>query len=82
MEPSLSELLAPGLKLMLIGMSIVFLFLALLVWIIEMTARLVQPVNPPPEPVRRPAGLPLEADETERVAVIAAAIHRHGRPQG
>ena len=75
MEPSFTELLIPGLKLMLVGMAIVFLFLSLLVWIIGMTARLVKNVNPPLEQVRRP-GLPIEADEAELVAAIAVAL-RH-----
>ena len=75
MEPSLTDLLLPGLKLMITGMGIVFLFLALLVWIIGITAKLVQSVNPQPEQSRR-AGLPMEADEAELVAVIAAALQR------
>lgn len=75
MEPSFTELLIPGLKLMLVGMGIVFLFLSLLVWIIGMTARLVKNVNPPREQVRRP-GLPIESDEAELVAAIAVAL-RH-----
>ena len=75
MEPSFTELLIPGLKLMLVGMGIVFLFLSLLVWIIGMTARLVKNVNPTLEQVRRP-GLPIEADEAELVAAIAVAL-RH-----
>ena len=77
MEPSLSELLLPGLKLMFTGMGIVFLFLALLVWIIGITARLLRSVNPPPEPPRTP-GLVLESDEAELVAVIAVALRRRG----
>ena len=77
MEPSFTELLIPGLKLMLVGMGIVFLFLSLLVWIIGMTARLVKNVNPPLEQVRRP-GLPIEADEAELVAAIAVAL-RHAQ---
>ena len=75
MEPSFTVLLIPGLKLMLVGMGIVFLFLSLLVWIIGMTARLVKNVNPPLEQIRRP-GLPIEADEAELVAAIAVAL-RH-----
>lgn len=75
MEPSFTELLIPGLKLMLVGMGIVFLFLSLLVWIIGMTARLVKNVNPPLEQVRRP-GLPIEADEAELVAAIAVALRQ------
>jgi oxaloacetate decarboxylase gamma subunit len=76
MEPSLPELLLPGLKLMLTGMGIVFLFLALLVLIIGITARLLHSVNPQPEPARR-SGLTVEPDEAELVAVIAAVLHRH-----
>ncbi|MFN5746671.1 MAG: OadG family protein [Methylococcaceae bacterium] len=75
MDPSLSDLLLPGLKLMLIGMGIVFLFLALLVWIIGITSRLVTRYNPQPErPVR--AGVVIDADEAELVAVIGAALRQ------
>ena len=74
MDPSLSELLLPGLKLMLIGMGIVFLFLALLVWIIGFIASLVRLYSPPPEQRKRTAAA--ETDESELVAVIAAALSR------
>jgi len=77
MEPSLSALLLSGLKLMLTGMGIVFLFLALLVWIIGVTAGLLRSVNPPPESPRTP-GFAVEPDEAELVAVIAAALRRQG----
>ena len=76
MEPSLPELLLSGIKLMLIGMCIVYLFLALLVWIIGMTHRLLSRHTPEPEPApARPYGLD-EPDEAEIVAVIGAALHR------
>ena len=73
METSLSELLLPGLKLMLVGMGIVFLFLALLVWVIGVTARLVNRVNPKQGGSRR-SSLEVEPDEAELVAVIAASL--------
>ena len=73
MEPSLSELLLPGLKLMLVGMGIVFLFLALLVWIIGVTAKMVRRMNPQQEAPRR-SSLIVEPDEAELVAVIAAGL--------
>ena len=79
MESSLTELLLPGLKLRVTGMGIVFLFLALLVWIIGITAKLVQSVNPQPEQTRR-AGLPVETNEAEVVAVIAAALQQRQHP--
>lgn len=81
MEPSLSELLLPGLRLMLIGMGIVFLFLALLVWIIGLTARLARSVSPPPEPARK-SGLALDTEEAELVAVVAATLYRQGGLRG
>ena len=60
---------------MLIGMGIVFLFLALLVWIIGVTASLVKSYLPQPE--RRPqATAAVEADEAELVAIIGAALRR------
>lgn len=75
MEPSLSELLISGLKLMFLGMSIVFTFLALLVWIIGMIAKLVKRYTESAQPVKRveQAHVP---DESETVAILAAAIHR------
>lgn len=59
---------------MAIGMSIVFLFLALLVWIITLTASLVKSYLPQPERLSRSS--PVEAEEAELVAVIGAAIRR------
>lgn len=77
MEATLPEMLLAGLKLMLIGMGIVFLFLALLVWIIGITARLVKGYLPQPD--RNPRSALTETDEAELVAVIGTAIRRrHG----
>ncbi|MEY2696027.1 MAG: hypothetical protein RL333_165 [Pseudomonadota bacterium] len=78
MESSITELLVPGLKLMLIGMGIVYLFLALLVWIIGITARLVSVFNPQANQSRK-SSLAVEPDEAELVAVIAAALEREKR---
>jgi oxaloacetate decarboxylase gamma subunit len=79
MEPSLSELLLPGLKLMIIGMGIVYLFLALLVWIIGITARLVGTMSPEPTQITKRSSLEVEKEEAELVAVIAAAVERPSR---
>jgi len=73
MESSLTELLLPGVKLMLIGMGIVFLFLALLVWVIGVTARLVNLFNPQVQEMPR-SGLAVETEEADLVAVIAARL--------
>ncbi|MEW6038316.1 MAG: OadG family protein [Pseudomonadota bacterium] len=82
MESSIPELLLAGSRLMLIGMTIVFLFLALLVGVIHATSRLIgrysleEPVALKPAdvaPVRSAGG----EDEAEIVAAITAAIHRY-----
>ena len=75
MEASMTELLLSGLKLMLIGMGIVFLFLALLVWIINVTARLVNTFQPVPDESGASKG-GVEIDEAELIAVISAAVRR------
>ncbi|QSA98949.1 OadG family protein [Methylococcus sp. EFPC2] len=84
MEPTIGELLFSGIKLMAIGMTIVFLFLALLVWIIRTNSRLIQRYAPEPQPhfafhapITTSTRAESEADDAELVAVISAAIHRH-----
>ncbi|MEY2700947.1 MAG: oxaloacetate decarboxylase, gamma subunit [Pseudomonadota bacterium] len=79
MEASLSELLFAGVRLMFIGMTIVFLFLALLVWVIGMSARLMNRYSPEePESMTAALGARDSGGEDENiVAVITAAIHRH-----
>lgn len=77
MESTLSEMLLSGGKLMLIGMGIVYLFLALLVWIIGITAKLLQRYNPEPEIPAARAGTAADLSEAEVVAVIGAAIHQY-----
>lgn len=78
MDSSIVEMLLAAAKLMLIGMGIVFLFLALLVAVIGLTARLLQRTSPEPELL---GGLPrpvadAESGDSEIVAVIAAALYR------
>jgi oxaloacetate decarboxylase gamma subunit len=80
MEPSIGELVVSGVQLMFIGMGIVYMFLALLVWVIGMTSKLLHRYSPePPAHLPSPAtpqGAGTEGD-AELVAVIAAAIRRH-----
>jgi oxaloacetate decarboxylase gamma subunit len=85
MEPSITELLLAGVKLMLIGMGIVYLFLALLVWIIGVTSNLVHRYTSDSDsglaadfPVSTESGA--ESDDAEMVAAISAAIHRYENP--
>ena len=80
MESSISELVFSGVKLMVIGMGIVYLFLALLVWIITMTSQLINRYAPEPPPNVFPPGPSPSRDgeisaEAELVAVIGTALH-------
>ncbi|QFY43891.1 oxaloacetate decarboxylase subunit gamma [Candidatus Methylospira mobilis] len=84
MEPSLGELIQQGLKLMLIGMGIVYLFLMLLVWVINVSSRIISRFDPEPLPLHEHSALPESAvsddeasDAMELVAVISAALHRY-----
>lgn len=64
---------------MIIGMAIVYLFLALLVWIIGVTARLVGTMSPAPIQHTKRSSLEVEKEEAELVAVIAAAVECQSR---
>ncbi len=79
MESSFGELIFSGVKLMFIGMGIVYLFLALLVWVIGATSRLIQRFSPE-VPTHLPHPAPrgdTEENDVELVAAITAAIHSH-----
>ena len=79
MELSFGELVLSGVKLMFIGMGIVYLFLALLVWVIGMTSKLIQRFSPEaPIHISHPAPAgDIEENDAELVAAITAAIHSH-----
>lgn len=78
MESSFSELFLSGAKLMVIGMGIVFLFLALLVWVIGVSSKLIQRFSPDsPAPSQRPAHTDDDGSDAEIVAAISAALHLH-----
>ena len=83
MDSSIGELVISGVKLMLMGMGIVYLFLALLVWVIGFTHSLIQRFSPEPQallqrqtPSAHPEAVPDGLDD-EFVAVVSAAIHHH-----
>lgn len=83
MDSSIGELLLSGAKLMLVGMGIVYLFLALLVWVIGTTSKLIHRFSHEPSvypPV--PDGTVVQAEsadgfDAELVAMISAAIHHY-----
>jgi oxaloacetate decarboxylase gamma subunit len=66
------NLVAEGLKFMVLGMSVVFVFLALLVWVMKWQATLIAKYFSPPTP-STPIYTPAD-DEKARVAAIIAAV--------
>jgi oxaloacetate decarboxylase gamma subunit len=73
------NLVAEGLKFMVLGMGVVFLFLVLLVQIMKWQAAIVAryfPPKTPPKPVYTPAD-----DESARVAAIIAAVSEYRTQQ-
>jgi len=69
---------------MLIGMGIVFLFLMLLVWVINVSSRIISRFDPEPLPLHDQSALSDSAasedeavEPTELAAVISAAVHRY-----
>lgn len=71
----MNQLLAAGVELMLLGMSIVFLFLAVLVFVVKLMTFAVQHFAPE---IQQPVGdAPLSPPSAEVVAAISAAIHRY-----
>ena len=71
----MNELLSAGVELMLVGMSIVFIFLALLVGTVNLMAWLVRRYFPEPLPAE--PMLVKSARHDEVIAAISAAIHLH-----
>lgn len=78
MEPTFTQLLGSGVQLMFVGMGIVFMFLALLVWVIGVSAKLLEKHLPDVEStsLRHFAAQPEEPEEAEVVAAIAAAVYQ------
>ena len=73
------NLVAESLKFMVLGMGVVFVFLALLVWMMKGQARLIAYLAPPP-PAAPPVAPPVD-DESSRVAAIVAAVQAFRRDQ-
>jgi oxaloacetate decarboxylase gamma subunit len=77
-----TELLLDGLRLMLIGMGIVFAFLLLLVAVLRVMSGFAKRVGPEPPAAEALSpgigrGYPVQPDQGELPAVIAAAIARY-----
>ena len=71
----MSELLAPGLELMSVGMGIVFIFLAMLIIIVNIMSGIVSRFTKEPMPeMKKTTGDEIDANV---LAAISAAVHRH-----
>ena len=82
MQESVSELLLEAGTLLLVGMSVVFVFLTLLIVAINLIAYLCAkfPEEKPQVPARRPAARTTTAEgelSPATVAAIGAAIHKY-----
>ncbi len=75
----MNELMAEGLRLLLIGMGIVFSFLIVLVFAMKGMSWLAFRLGGHPEDIVLPAASPAVADtdKTALVAVISAAVARY-----
>jgi oxaloacetate decarboxylase gamma subunit len=72
------NLVAEGLKFMVLGMSIVFLFLILLIVAMNVMSKIVHRYFPEPQAAPTPsAPVQTGGDTLKKVAAIAAAIHHH-----
>lgn len=69
----MSELLANGLEITLIGMGVVFVLLTLLVFVVAGMSKLAHFLEGAPEPAQSPAA----AGDERLTAVITAAIHAY-----
>ena len=75
----MSELLMSGVELMVVGMGIVFLFLAMLVVAVNVMSALVERFLPAPLPVSSPVATVTKSTVTDPsvVAAISSAVHQY-----
>lgn len=77
------NLVQEGLKFMVLGMGIVFLFLILMIVAMNVMSKVVHRLFPEPEGAAvtttsvTPAGMVSADDKMKKVAAIAAALHHH-----
>ncbi|MBU2711429.1 OadG family protein [Zooshikella harenae] len=75
-----AELMTEGLYLMLLGMGFVFVFLTLLIYATELMSAVVQKYFPEkliPAKLAKIGPVPAEAEDTQLIAVISAAIQQY-----
>lgn len=72
------NLVEEGFKFMVLGMSIVFLFLILLIVAMNIMSKIVHRYFPEPQAAQTPSSPVQEGgDKLKKVAAIAAAIHHN-----
>jgi oxaloacetate decarboxylase (Na+ extruding) subunit gamma len=71
------NLVAEGLKFMVLGMSIVFLFLVLMIFAMNMLSKIVHRYFPEPQPTPSSSAASSGDETRKKVAAISAAIHHH-----
>lgn len=78
----MAALIADGVELMLVGMGIVFIFLAMLVLVINFVSGLIQRYLPEPTVVPVSVRKSEGATEQQTVAAITAAVHQYRAKHG
>ena len=75
------NLVVEGLKFMVLGMSIVFLFLVLMIFVMNVMSKIVHRYFPEPQPApaKPVSAKTVSEDKLKKVAAIAAAIHHHNK---
>ena len=74
----MTELMSSGLELMLAGMGIVFLFLAMLVVVINTMSRLIARYLPEETVLQNTASVAVNAETSKsHIAAITAAVHQY-----
>ena len=76
---ALSEMLMSGAELMVLGMGMVYLFLAMLILVMQGMSRLAARLTPETDGTPAPQPLPVRsgANDPRLVAAIAAAVGRY-----
>ena len=73
------ELILDGIKLMVIGMLTVFVFLMIMVWCMNLMAKILAPLAAKFEKSQEKPDAPRSDDDALRAAAAAAAFNAHSK---